>query len=82
MFEMKTTDELVRIASAGGGFRLKASMKTTDELVRIASAASSKKARIVLVGLEFKTVDELVRIASAGGGGVSFESKDESPSER
>jgi len=34
----KTTDQLVRIASAGGGMILDATGKTTDQLVRIASA--------------------------------------------
>lgn len=72
-FEMRSTDELVRIASAGGGFRLDASMRSTDELVRIASAASNKGSQVTFAGLKLRTTDELVRIGSAGKGTVILE---------
>jgi hypothetical protein len=39
-FENRQTDELVRIAGAGGGFTLSAGNRQTDELVRIASAGN------------------------------------------
>ena len=35
----KTTDQLVRIASAGGGMYLNADNKTTDQIVRICSSS-------------------------------------------
>ncbi len=72
MFEARTTEELVRIAIAGGGFDLNASARTTDELVRIAIAAKNNRARIGFRGLGARTTDEIVRIAIAGGGAVKF----------
>ncbi len=71
--EHKTTDDLVRIATAGGGFRFMAGHKTTDDLVRIATAASSKGARITFTGLKHKTTDDLVRISVAGKGCIVIE---------
>lgn len=68
----KTTDDMVRIASASGGMRIK-SNKTTDDLVRIASAASGKNVRIIISGSYTKTTDDLVRIAAAGKGCVLFD---------
>lgn len=72
-FELKSTDELVRIAAAGGGFVLAASLKSTDDLVRIAAAASHKGARVTFTGLKLKSTDELVRIGAAGQGCVVLE---------
>jgi hypothetical protein len=73
MFEIMSVEELVRIASAGGGFRMKASLKSIEELVRIAAAASSKGARIVFEGLELRSTEEIIRIAAAGKGCIAFE---------
>jgi hypothetical protein len=73
MLESRTTDELWRIASAGGDFSLNARARTTDDLWRIASGAAKKGSRIIFEGLDARTTDELVRIASAGEGCVSFE---------
>lgn len=74
---MKTIDQLVRIAAAGGGLRINASTKTVDQLVRIAAAAGNSmnpnKAQLVLFDLESKSTDQLVRIAAAGKGTVLFE---------
>ncbi|MFH2134185.1 MAG: hypothetical protein ABII81_03280 [Pseudomonadota bacterium] len=72
-FELKTTDDLVRIAAAGGGFVLDASLKSTDDLVRIAAAASNKGARVTFSGLKLKSTDDLVRIGAAGKGCVVLE---------
>ncbi|WP_067522850.1 hypothetical protein [Endozoicomonas ascidiicola] len=69
----KTTDQLVRIAAAGGGMRIDSNSKTTDQLVRIAAAASVKAANILIINAESKTTDQLVRIAAAGRGCVSFD---------
>lgn len=35
---MKTTNQLIDIARAGGGIRIDASTKTTDQLIQIARA--------------------------------------------
>jgi hypothetical protein len=75
MFENRQVEEVVRIAAAGGGFRVDASLKQTNDLVRIASAAATKGARIVFAGLENRQTEELVRIAAAGEGCVFFENK-------
>jgi hypothetical protein len=73
MLENRTTDELVRIAAAGGGFRLNASMKLTNDLILIAAAASNKGVRMVFSGLKNRTTDELAQIAAAGKGCVFFD---------
>lgn len=66
----KTTDQLVRIAFAGGGMVIDASDKTTDQLIRIASASSQSSAKVIIINVNSKTTDQLVRIASAGNGNV------------
>lgn len=68
----RQTNDLVRIAAAGGGFRVDASRGTSD-LVRIAAAASAHGARVVVYGAENMPTDDLVRIAAAGKGAVVFE---------
>ena len=73
MFETRTVDDLVRIAAAGGGFRLDASVRRTDNLVRIAAAASRNGAKVIFTGLKIRTTDDLVRIGAAGKGCVFFE---------
>lgn len=72
-FETRSTDDIVRIALAGGGFRMDASRRHVDDLVRIAIAGKSKHSRIVFTGLDNRPADDLVRIALAGGGCVQFE---------
>lgn len=73
MFEMRAVDEIVRIAGAGGGFRMDASSRSADDLWLIASAAARGKARVNFVGLDLRPADELWRIATAGKGCVVFE---------
>ncbi len=73
MFEQRPVDDLIRIAAAGGGFRLNASMKLTEDLIRIAAAASNKSAKMVFLGLNTRTTDDLIRIATAGKGCVLFD---------
>jgi hypothetical protein len=71
-FASRQTSDLVRVASAGGGFVLDAAARPTEDLVRIASAGSSKGARLVFTGLAARPTEDLVRIGSAGHGCVQF----------
>jgi len=71
--EFRVTDDLVRIAAAGGGFRLDASHRLTDDLVRIAAAARNGGARLFFSGMSARLTDDLVRIGAAGKGSVVFE---------
>lgn len=72
-FKVRPTEELIKIAASGGGFRVDASLKTTNELIRIAAAASGKRATIIFEGLSERTADELTKIGAAGSGCVIFE---------
>jgi len=69
----RTTDELIRIAAAGGGFILEANNRTTDDLIRIAAAASGKGSILHFRGMNNRTTDDLVRIGAASKGCVIFE---------
>lgn len=71
--QLRTTDELVRIAESGAGFRLNAHTRPINDLVRIAYAASASGAQITFYGLNSRTTDELVRIGNAGKGSVILE---------
>ena len=73
MFELKPINELVQIAAAGGGFRIKVNVKPTTDLVQIAAAASKSGAHIIFIGLKTRPQDELVQIAAAGKGCVFFD---------
>lgn len=72
MLQHFDTDDLVRIAIAGGGFETNAAHRSTDELVRIAVAARSGGGVVTFRGLNHLSADELVRIAVAGKGHVFF----------
>jgi DNA replication protein len=72
MFELRPTEDVIRIAACGGGFSFDASMRPTDDLIRIAAAASGKGARVRFVGLSMRPTEDLIRIASAGKGCVEF----------
>jgi hypothetical protein len=69
----RTTDELVRIAHAGGGFRLDTSGRPTEDLVRIAAATRTNKATVIFAGMGMRSTDDLMKIGSAGKGCVIFE---------
>jgi hypothetical protein len=72
-FSGRRTDDLVRIATAGAGFRLEASGRPTADLVEIASASSDWGVQLVFTGMGDRPTDELVAIAEAGQGNVQFE---------
>jgi DNA replication protein len=70
--ENRTTDDLVRIISSGGGLEMVSAHRTVDDLVRIAAAAARSGARVKLLGVGHRTVDDLVRVAASGKGMVTF----------
>ena len=72
-FAVRSTDELVRIAAAGGGLILDAIARPTSDLVRIAAAARHNKARLLIRGMTARTTEDLIRIGAAGEGCVQFE---------
>lgn len=69
---MKSTADIVRIVSHGGGVIVDSS-KATDDLVRIASQAATSGATVIIRGAGNKSMDDLVRIASHGKGKVIME---------
>jgi hypothetical protein len=70
---MKTTDELIKIATAGGGFVLEAGRRRTQELVEIAAAAKRSGATVIFRNMAVRKTDDLARIAAAGKGHVIFD---------
>ena len=72
-FEHRSTDDLIRIAAAGGGFTLTATHRSTEDLIRIAAAASGKGARITFTGLTHRSTEDLIRISAASKGSVVLE---------
>ena len=72
-FMSRSTEDLVLIATAGGGLRFEGKARLTDDLVRIATAAKSGGGQLMLTGMSARLTDDLVRIATAGKGHVIFE---------
>lgn len=68
-----SVDNLVRIASYGGGLKLDATSFTVDSLVRIASYGKSNNAALIIYNSSGLTADAAVRIASYSPGNVIFE---------
>ncbi|HID29088.1 MAG TPA: hypothetical protein EYP19_03690 [Desulfobacterales bacterium] len=73
-FNLKTTDELVELAKAGGGFVLEVGKRNTDELVRIAEAARKSRSTVIFRKIGVRKNASLMKIAAAGKGHVIFES--------
>lgn len=69
---MTFISDLVRIAAAGGGFRIDCTKHFVSDIERIASAASMGGGFIILENTESMLVNDKVRIASAGKGHVIF----------
>ncbi len=63
---MKTTTELMKIASMGGNLIVDAKSKTTTELIKIAVMACSSEVTLTLKNANSKTTSELMKIASVG----------------
>ncbi|MGX8273020.1 hypothetical protein ACWQV9_10075 [Brevundimonas diminuta] len=71
MIGSKTTNDLIRIAHAGGGFTLEAKLRSVEDLIRIAHAAGGR-ARLVFTGMAGRSTEDLIRIGHAGQGSVEF----------
>ncbi len=70
---MRTTNDLMRIAAAGGGMELDLGAFPVDDILRIAAAASNKPGtRLVLYNIGALALNDLLRIAAAGSGAVVF----------
>jgi uncharacterized protein (UPF0303 family) len=70
--DLRSKDDLVKIAVTGGGFVLDAQSKPQEDLVAIAGATSHEGATLILRNVSQKTTDELVEIAFASKGSVIF----------
>lgn len=70
---MKKTDQLIRIAAAGGGFAMEGGRRTTEDLVKIAAAAKRSGATVIFRNMAVRKTDDLVKIAAAGKGHVIFD---------
>jgi hypothetical protein len=68
-----STNDLMRIASCGGGFTVSGGHRSVDDLMRIASCAVSTGARITFTEMDARSTDDLIRIASCGKGCVIFD---------
>ncbi len=70
---MKSTEELIRIAAAGGGFILEGGRRPTDELTKIAAAAKRSGATVIFRNMAVRKTEDLAKIAAAGKGCIIFE---------
>jgi DNA replication protein len=66
-------DDWIRIAQAGGGFRLDATHRDPVELRQIATAAHTGGAMVVFAGIARHDTDDVMQIAMAGKGSVLCE---------
>jgi hypothetical protein len=66
-------DDLIRMANAGGGFRLDATHRYPAEPMQIATAAKTGGATVIFSGMSAHYADDLIQIATAGKGSVIFE---------
>lgn len=69
----KTIEQLIQIASAGGGLVIDGNGKTIGQLKRIVTAAAEKKVTVIIRNADSKTVDQLKDIASEASGNVIFD---------
>ena len=69
---MMLVNDIIRIASAGGGLRIDCTKYMVSDIIRIAAAASNKHANIILENTSRLLASDAVRIAAAGQGCVIF----------
>jgi hypothetical protein len=68
----RPTEDLMKIAAAGGGFTIDGGPRSVEDLMRIAAAGSAKRARMTFTNMSARTTEELMQIAAAGSGCVEF----------
>ncbi len=71
-FNLLPLNELIRIASASGGFHTSTAALHVNDLVQIASAASTRGAPAFLHDTSALELNDLLRIAAAGQGSTVF----------
>lgn len=69
----KSTEDLIRIAAAGGRFTIDGRNFTTENLIKIAAAASEKGSRIHIQNVDMRNTKDLIRISAAGKGFVTLD---------
>jgi hypothetical protein len=69
--QRRSTDELCRIARAGGGISIYADTRPVEDLVLIARALDHG-AELTLSGMALRSADDLCRVAQAAPGRVTF----------
>ena len=72
--EPRSTDELMQIAGAGGGFVFNVGPRSVDELARIATSAKTGGCMVHMRGIRGLSTQQIIQIATAGSGHVVFES--------
>lgn len=68
-----SVDDVIRVATCGGGLKLNCQSFFVGDLIRIATVAKSKNAVLTLENSAALTVDDMLRLATAGSGVVIFE---------
>jgi hypothetical protein len=71
--EGRVTNDLVRIAAAGGGLKFNGGPRTAEDLIRIAAAIANGGGTLYLTGMSGRTTDDIIRIVSVGKGRVVVE---------
>jgi phosphoribosylcarboxyaminoimidazole (NCAIR) mutase len=66
-------EDVIRMAHAGGGFRLDAAHRYPDALVESAAAAKAGGATVIFAGMARHDTNDVIRIATAGPGAVICE---------
>jgi hypothetical protein len=73
IFELRNTDDIMKIVATGGGVKMDGTQRSTEDLMKIASAASYRGARVIFTGMALRPTDDLMKIGASGKDNVSFE---------
>jgi len=66
----RTTENIIKLVSAGASVSFDASNKTMDSLIQIAREAAAARVTVTFRNLDGKTLDALLSINTAGKGYV------------